>query len=376
MKHNRPWLRRALGLAAVSALLCTGLALTPPAARAWNSTGHMTVADIAYDNLTPATKTRVDALLQRHRDYALWMSEMPAGYTDKARFAFMKASTWPDDIRKTPDDRPIWHYEDIPIVAPGYTADPIALLPIKPNAGTQIVAESAALVSPAGTDAERAVDLCWVEHLIGDVHQPLHATSYYSALFPKGDKGGNAETLARGSVTGDPLLSAARPRKLHSLWDDLLGKSQDPVDIQKYAAVLETPAYARKTYPQLATGKTVHDWLLESNALAQSTVYLNSTLPMTPGEGTLVTVTLPPGYLAAAHTVASRQIALAGYRLADTLNAMTIPTATAPVTTTIPAPAAPADAPETPAAPADAPAAPLTAPSDATLETPKPPAPK
>lgn len=338
MEYNRPWLHRLSGLAAASALLCTGLALTPPAARAWNGTGHMTVADIAYDNLTPATKAGVDALLQRHKNYRLWMSEMPAGYTDKARFAFMKAATWPDDIRKTPDDRPIWHYEDIPIIAPGYTADPIALLPIKPNAETQIAAESEALASPAGTDGERAIDLCWVEHLIGDIHQPLHATSYYSPLFPKGDKGGNAETLARGSVTGDPRLTAARPRKLHSLWDDLLGNSYDPVDIQKYAAALETPAYARSTYPQLAD-KTVHGWALESNVLAQSVVYQNSTLPMTPGTGTKVTVTLPPGYLAAAHTVANRQIALAGLRLADRLNSLKIPAPTAPVTMTLPAPA-------------------------------------
>ncbi len=355
-------LRRALGLAAASALLCAGLTLTPPAARAWNGTGHMTVADIAYDHLTPAAKAKVDALLQRHRDYALWMSEMPAGYTDKARFAFMKASTWPDDIRKTPDDRPIWHYDDIPIVAPGYTADPIALLPVKPNAETQITAESEVLASNAGTDAERAVALCWVEHLIGDVHQPLHATSYYSALFPKGDKGGNSETLAPDAVAADPLLTAANPRKLHSLWDDLLGASKDPADIQKYAAALEAPAYARKTYPQLATGKTVHDWLLESNALARSVVYQNSTLPMTPGEGTLVTVTLPPGYLTAAHTVASRQIALAGFRLADTLNALTIPAATAPVTTTIPAPAA-VTPPAIPAPPVADPAAPMAAPA-------------
>jgi len=352
MKHTRFSLRRALGLAAAFALLWAGL--TPPAARAWNSTGHMTVASIAYDSLTPATKARVDALLQRHRDYALWMSQMPAGYTDKARFAFMKASTWPDEIRKTPDDRPLWHYEDIPIIAPGYTADPIELLPIKPNAETQIIAESDVLASNAGTDAERAVALCWVEHLVGDVHQPLHATSLYSPLFPKGDKGGNGETLARGSVTGDPLLTAARPRKLHSLWDDLLGNSKDPADIQKYAAALEAPAYAPATYPQLSTGKTVHDWLLESNALAKSTVYQNSTLPMTPGEGTKVTVALPPGYLAAAHTTANRQIALAGLRLAGTLNALTIPAATAPVTTTLPVPVVPAPVAPAPVAPAPA----------------------
>ena len=136
-------IKRLLSRYSVPAL--TGLALlglAAPRTFAWNGTGHMVVADIAYDNLTPQTKAAVDALLQHQRDYGLWMSEMPAGYTDKGRFAFMKASTWPDDIRKTPDDRPIWHYIDLPVISPGYTPDPAALLVVTPNAETQITAEN------------------------------------------------------------------------------------------------------------------------------------------------------------------------------------------------------------------------------------------
>ena len=37
---------------------------------------------------------------------------------------------------------------------------------------------------------ERAVAMCWVFHLIGDAHQPLHVTQLYSTQFPKGDRGG------------------------------------------------------------------------------------------------------------------------------------------------------------------------------------------
>jgi hypothetical protein len=305
-------------LPALAGLALLGLAA--PRAFAWNGTGHMIVADIAYDHLTPKTKAAVDALLQKHRDYGLWMSEMPAGDTDKGRFAFMKAATWPDDVRRTPDDRPIWHYIDIPVIAPGYTPDPAALIIVTPNAETQIAAERTLLKSPTASVQDRAVALCWVEHLIGDIHQPLHDTSLFSPQFPKGDKGGNDESLAPGAVDADPLESAANPHKLHALWDDLLGNSVNPKEIQKFAASLETPAYRRAAFPQLAAHKTVHEWILEGSALAQKYVYLNETLPMTPTGDQKAEVTLPPGYLATAHRVADQQIALAGLRLADTLN--------------------------------------------------------
>ena len=284
----------------------------------------MTVADIAYDNLTPKTKAAVNALLARHRDYPLWISQMPAGYTDRARFVFMKAATWPDEIRKTPDDRPIWHYIDIPVIAPGYTPTAAALVLVQPNAETQIGAETTLLTTASASDQERAIALCWVEHLIGDVHQPLHDASLFSAAFPKGDKGGNSESLAAGAVDGDPLESAAHPHRLHALWDDLLGASLDPSEIQKIAAGLETPAYGRKTFPQLKTHKAVHDWVLEGSALAQQVVYAHLTLP-TAASDSPVEVSLPTGYLDAAHKTANQQVALAGLRLADTLNAQTLP---------------------------------------------------
>ncbi len=329
-----------------AAAVLAGLCALP--VHAWNGTGHMTVAGIAYDNLTPKTKAAVDALLMRQKDYGLWMSEMPAGYTDKGRFAFMKAATWPDDIRKTPDDRPLWHFIDVPVIAPGYTPDPIALLPVLPNAETQIAAESKLLSSPTTPDGERAVALCWVEHLVGDIHQPLHAASLYSPAFPKGDRGGNSENLSASQVAGDPIEKAAHPRRLHALWDDLEGTTNDPVEVGKIVTSLETPAYSRKMFPQMTAHPSVHEWVLESNALAKQYGYLNGTLPMTDAGAGKQNVTLPSGYIAQAHTVGSQQIALSGLRLADLLNAQTYPAVTAapvsalPPTAAVPAPAAPA----------------------------------
>ncbi len=321
--------------ALLSAVLLVGLAAP---VLAWNSTGHMTVADIAYDALTPKTRAAVDALLTRQRDYGLWVSQMPAGYTDRARYAFMKAATWPDDIRKTPDDRPTWHYIDIPIIAPGYTPDPNALLIVKPNAETQILAETALLTAPTASDAERGVALCWIEHLVGDVHMPLHDAALFSPLFPSGDRGGNSESLAAGAVASDPLESRANPHKLHALWDDVLGSTQNPREIEKFAAGLEAPAFRRNTYPQITAHPGVHEWIVEGSILAKQHVYNNLTLQFTPTGDGKAEVTLPNGYLPNMHRVGNRQIALAGLRLADLLNAQTFPPVTAPLTPLSPSP--------------------------------------
>ena len=297
------------------------LSFAAPHVHAWNGTGHMVVAEIAYDNLSPKTKAAVNALLLQHRDYGLWMSKMPAGYTDKPRWAFLKAATWPDDIRKTPDDRPVWHYIDLPVAAPGYVLTPAQKVVIAPNAQTQILAETALLTTKTATGPEKAVALCWVEHLIGDIHQPLHTTSLFSAQFPNGDKGGNDESLAPGSVDADPLEAAANPHKLHALWDDLLGATRDPAEIGKIAAVLEAENSPKDAPTQVSITRDLSTWLGETNALVQPSVYLNGTLPMTLTGPEKAVVTLPPGYLQTAHKIANRQIALAGLRLAGTLNA-------------------------------------------------------
>ena len=62
--------------------------------------------------------------------------------------------------------------------------------------------------------AERAVLLCWYFHLIGDLHQPLHAASLYTPkLFPSGDKGGNE-------------IKFGTKMNLHHFWDDAMSKAR------------------------------------------------------------------------------------------------------------------------------------------------------
>ena len=52
--------------------------------------------------------------------------------------------------------------------------------------------------------------MCWILHLVGDLHQPLHTVALFSAAYyPNGDRGGNSISVAR-----DP-----EPTNLHAVWD-------------------------------------------------------------------------------------------------------------------------------------------------------------
>jgi len=68
---------------------------------AWNNYGHMTVAYIAYQKLTPQARDKVNALLTRNPDFQNWVAMVPAGTSaaDKNLMLFMIAATWPDRIK-------------------------------------------------------------------------------------------------------------------------------------------------------------------------------------------------------------------------------------------------------------------------------------
>lgn len=83
----------------LGAVALTLLILSMPA-QAWNGKGHMTVAHIAYTNLDPAVRQRVDTLLESHPDFARLREFAGAPNSPNYRLIiFMNASTWPDSIR-------------------------------------------------------------------------------------------------------------------------------------------------------------------------------------------------------------------------------------------------------------------------------------
>ncbi len=320
-------------------VLCATLAFANRAS-AWNYTGHRTIATIAYDELTPAVRAKVDAILAAHPRYEKdLLGEMPQGYGEPERFAFAMSGYWPDIIRSQTNPmhfthhKPMWHFIDVrfqlpdwkPSTAPS-TAAPASNAPS--SAATQpavdgpknimeaIEKNRADLRSATASAADKAVAICWLTHLVADLHQPLHATTLYSAQFPDGDKGGNSF-----------LVSVRRENQnLHAVWDQMLGLQTSPTMINYLAAAVRSDPNLRREAMPHASKTDPEAWKQESHELGRTVAYRNGTLigassddvrrdPTTP------VPTLPEGYLRDAEPVALRRAALAGYRLADLLNA-------------------------------------------------------
>jgi hypothetical protein len=190
-----------------------------------------------------------------------------------------------------------WHFIDTP-----FSTDGTALVqPVAPNAKTQIELFATAIASTDVSDDIKSYDLVWLEHLVGDVHQPLHATSRFSADLRAGDRGGNSVVLC-----ANPCKSKS---ELHAYWDNVLGTSKLPTTA--ITAADKLPAAP-------AAGAAVADdqvWITESFEAAKQFAYAS---PVGPGAGPY---TLDAAYKSQAKTEAKARIELAGVRLANLINA-------------------------------------------------------
>jgi hypothetical protein len=306
-----------------AALLVLALAAAQPAFAWWNG-GHEVVAYIAYQKLTPATRARVDALLKLNPMYGQWTHDVED--SRKPLVAFLMAATWPDCIKSpscaagytsdggnTPpgnptDDQNIgysdklmhqyWHFVDEP-----YSAGAPGQPPKVPNALTEIEKLSAAIGTDEPDDV-KSYDVVWLEHLVGDIHQPLHATSRFTANHPQGDAGGNLVYFCNKPCTDE----------LHAYWDGLLGDGPTVEQITDNAKTL-----LRREPPAGADSVHAKTWVNQSFSLAKSAVYA---APISSDNDPSVTLSPRPdaAYSAEARKVADAQILLAGYRLAALLN--------------------------------------------------------
>ena len=275
-------------------LLVTVLLLPRSAAFAWGETGHMLVSLVAYQRLHPAAKARVDALNKTIR----FCGKTYDGTT---------IGVWMDDIKadSTHDDMRVWHYIDIPFFD-GVAVDPTYKID-EENAVARIRWAQEALRKGTGSDKHDAELLGYLFHLVGDVHQPVHAVTRITAKSPKGDAGGN----------GFKLVGV--PDNLHWYWDEAAGafnfwsperplEERDRRRLEEFARAVTTEFPADKN-AAAAQELNPDAWARESHVLATTVVY---NLP----ENSAPT----DEYNARARAVARQRIALAGYRLAQVLN--------------------------------------------------------
>lgn len=172
------------------------------------------------------------------------------------------------------------------------------------------------------SDAQKAFDLGWLFHLVGDLHQPLHCASGYNSTYPKGDTGGN-DVLLVAPANGE--------RELHAYWDDILGKSAGKdkstgrVLLDKDVAIANGIINNLRavTLPATKNDLNPDNWAKEGNAIAKKDVYKFASVQTATNRGKAAEkVTLGSTYRSTATADAQKQVKLAGYRLAQILKAV------------------------------------------------------
>lgn len=295
--------------------ICLWLLVAPlTTSYGWNRATHMVTGALAYRELqttNPQLIPRIVALLRQHPDYQQrWsdkLSDPSLAQEDRDQYLFMLAARWPDDVRSTGYDHPTWHYINY-VYAPEQGMARTDTTLATGETVLQAFALNQQILRSNAPDSSKAIALCWLFHLTGDVHQPLHTTALVDNQFPQGDRGGNLFKIK--------LLMSSQTSNLHSFWDGMLLDADDYTTVQNLAVQIRQ-AVRRNELPQLGKADLV-TWSKESFILAQDNAYRSNTLPAgTDQEGAV----LPADYTATVMPIARRQVALAGYRLADELTA-------------------------------------------------------
>ena len=175
-----------------------------------------------------------------------------------------------------------WHFIDLPITVAGSAP------PACPGPHVNIVwalEEAAATLRSRHSDAwSRGLFLRVIVHLVGDIHQPLHTASLFSAGLPHGDEGGNSIKLQPAVRVGHTTTA----NELHAFWDAGCGGSGlesirwegdrvDMASVEALAASLDGPDVAHIVSTPLADTAAVsdafHAWADDSHAWARNTSY-------------------------------------------------------------------------------------------------------
>jgi hypothetical protein len=309
LRSIRPWL----------ALLA--LALLPGSAPAWDEGGHEIIATIAGGRLNAKARAAVEALA----------SQVP---NNGRPYDAVTMACWMDDIRSRSESMPdagmflSWHYVDIGLEDddPKPPFEPGDDNPMHGNALQAL--KRAMVVLRGGTDpyiTSSAMAAAIAMHLVGDIHQPLHAATkyFYSHGREMDDRGGNREGVDNGPPN-EPRFN------LHAFWDSAWratmgpdgrvmlderfkpGRVHHPEDVAQLAAEM-----ARDDAPSADTDlePRFDSWAWESNNVARSFVYRD----LTPTES-LKYCRLSSSYIREANHIARQRLVLAAYRLATLLN--------------------------------------------------------
>ncbi|WP_053077546.1 S1/P1 nuclease [Chromobacterium sp. LK11] len=263
-------------------LLSAAFALPSAQALAWGQEGHRVTGYVAQQLLSPQAKAAVNQLIP-NADFA-----QLALYMDQHK----------QELKQQLPGSDQWHYNDEP-VCDGVEEDDC---PSGNCASNQITRYSKVLADKSASKSARAQALTFLLHMIGDIHQPLHAADNH-------DRGGNdvKTRLAGSNKTGN----------LHSVWDTaLVQQALSGANEQSWAA--QNLKYYARNIAGWQSGQ-VNDWIKESNQYARSEVYgplSNFSCGSAPSDVAYLDRT----YQTAGAQLVKQQLVKAGARIAMVIN--------------------------------------------------------
>lgn len=282
---------------------------------AWNFKGHVVIAEIAYVNLLPDTKKKVDELADMifYQLPYKKQNELNTQYKNVSHFA--KLAGIPDSWRKlelrqlfrnfhaqipknllfsfnTSTDS--WHFMNLPYPATNYCN-----VENTPNIAWALNRLEENLLQKNDKNT-RALLMVFTEHLIGDIHQPLHTITYVDNKCRQ-DKGGNLFCLKKDR-------KGQCVKTLHRLWDSAVEFLNTDNNVEKIANQLQTLYPKNQFSKQELKNLQFTDWIKENEKVVP---FIYSTPKY-----------MKPSlfYYQKGQTIAQRQLTLAGYRLAKILN--------------------------------------------------------
>jgi hypothetical protein len=236
----------------------------------WGRDGHRIIATVAEDHLNETTKVMIQSLIGNNHLYSV--------------------ASWADDIRKERRDTAPWHYVNIPF---GSRYDASRDCPPPRSCVVEKIGYFVrVLMDNKASREQRAEALKWVVHLVGDIHQPLHAA--------KEAEGGNGVHVR---FLGDDRCGPYECN-LHGVWDTsmIMHAGLKPDD---YAERLEKLIKSDHLAGQDVG--TPEEWANELVRLAQAAWVQDG-------------ASLDESYYQREIKVVDTQMALAGLRLANLLN--------------------------------------------------------
>ncbi len=212
-------------------------------------------------------------------------------------------STWADGIKRERTESNAWHFVDIPWNASGFDQQRDCYHPNRRSAASladhhncivdRIAMFETVLADPHAARPDRVEALTFLVHLVADVHQPLHTIAEAH--------GGNDVPIVQFGRT----QCGSRPYDLHGAWDiGLIGHSRRSE--REYVRQLEE-LVSRERLDRQPEG-TPEQWANQSFHIARD-VWLQ--------EGAAV----DEAYYRRSIQIVDEQLARAGIRLADLLNA-------------------------------------------------------